>query len=193
WHLEYGAKAQAPEVRAIMELARAMDCDYEFVKTDFFTAVAPSVLTDDNKAVNKSTGGADGAEFAHEWVPARNTVMMALAMAYAETHGHNVIALGTNLEESGAYPDNEPEFLNKLNALAPYALKAYHQLEIAAPVGNLMKREIVELGASYGLPYELTWSCYEGGPVHCGTCGPCFMRRKAFEMAGVTDPTEYAS
>src|SRR5690606_40640195 len=102
WHLEYGAKAQAPEVRAIMELARAMDCDYEFVKTDFFTAVAPSVLTDDNKAVNKSTGGADGAEFAHEWVPARNTVMMALAMAYAETHGHNVIALGTNLEESGA-------------------------------------------------------------------------------------------
>jgi 7-cyano-7-deazaguanine synthase len=168
-----------------------MDCEYRVLETDFFSLHAQSVLTDDSKAVNKSAGGADGAEFAHEWVPARNTVMMALAFAYAEANGFNTIALGTNLEESGAYPDNEPEFLNKLQALAPYAMKAGHQLSIEAPVGDLMKTEIVKLGADLGMPHELTWSCYEGGDVHCGTCGPCFMRRTAFEVNGLADPTIY--
>jgi 7-cyano-7-deazaguanine synthase len=193
WHLQYGAKAEGPEIYSVAALASAMNAEAVFLETDFFTKSATSVLTDDTKAVNKSTGGADGAEFAHEWVPARNTVMMALAFAYAESHGHNIIALGTNLEESGAYPDNEPEFLNKLQALVPYALKAYHQLSIEAPVGNLMKREIVQLGAALEVPHDLTWSCYEGGPVHCGSCGPCFMRREAFRMAEVPDPTRYAS
>jgi 7-cyano-7-deazaguanine synthase len=192
-NIQYGAKAQWTERRAVVDLAFRMNCKSVFLTTDFFSKHASSVLTDPDAKVNKSNGGADGAEFAHEWVPARNTVMMALAMAYAEANDYHTIALGTNLEESGAYPDNEPEFLNKLQALVPYAMRAYHPLSIEAPVGNLMKREIVELGIQLGMPHELTWSCYEGGSVHCGECGPCYMRREAFRINGVTDPTVYQS
>jgi len=164
--------------------------------------------------VNRDRGGEAGAELAHEWVPARNTVMMSLALAVAEKHGYDNIALGSNMEEGGAYPDNEQEFINKLRALVPYAVAPYRNIQLLDPLGTLVKHEIVELGSEEGMPFELTWSCYEGeslpvetpsgaftdisptGPVrivHCGTCGPCAMRRRAFQMAGVEDPTEYAA
>lgn len=208
-HLRYGAKAEGPEVRAVERLGAAMDCPVLFVNTDFFSKFAGSTLTDPTLAINTSRGGEAGAEFAHEWVPARNTVMLALATAYAEKHNYNIVALGSNMEEGGAYPDNEMEFINRWRDLAPFAVKAYHPLTYSDPCGPLVKHEIVELGAALGMPFEMTWSCYEGqwtDPelldedtfhykseiVHCGICGPCAMRRKAFRMAGVEDPTIYA-
>src|SRR5690606_35279475 len=131
--------------------------------------------------------GAAGAEYAHEWVPARNLVMLSLATAVAESAGFPYIVLGNNLEEAGAYPDNEMQFINKLNEVLPYATNLHHYVEILMPVGNLMKHEIVRTGLELDAPMDLTWSCYEGGTVHCGTCGPWFMRKKAFEMNGQTD------
>jgi len=132
--------------------------------------------------------GEAGAEFAHEWVPARNLLMIAHAVAYAEANGYTYIALGNNLEESGAYPDNEEEFTKLLNDSLAYAVHDGGHVQLMAPVGNLMKHEIVKLGLELGVPYELTWSCYKGGVKHCGNCGPCFMRKTAFERNGTTDP-----
>jgi 7-cyano-7-deazaguanine synthase len=102
-------------------------------------------------------------------------------------------ANGIVLHNSGAYPDNEMIFINKLSEVLPYATNLQNRVKIEMPVGNLMKHEIVKLGTSIGAPINLTWSCYEGGLVHCGRCGPCYMRRKAFEINGLTDPTAYAS
>jgi 7-cyano-7-deazaguanine synthase len=144
------------------------------------------VLTDDTKEVNKN--GAAGAELATEWVPARNTVFAALSMAVAESQGFDAVVFGVNLEEGGAFPDNEPEWANKIRQLVPYGMKAYTPLEFLTPVGNLMKHEIVAMGLKDGAPMEVTWSCYEGGDRHCGKCGPCFNRKTAFEMNGKHDP-----
>jgi 7-cyano-7-deazaguanine synthase len=117
---------------------------------------------------------------------------MAMAVAYAERWQYDAIATGINQEESGAYPDNEQEWLNKWRALMPYAVKANCEISLLDPFGGFMKKDIVRIGAKFGMPFELTWSCYHDGEVHCGNCGPCSMRRRAFQMVDVPDPTEYA-
>jgi len=201
-HLKYQAKAEINEEAAIRSLAGKINqrlgyppdngIGVTFLTTDFFQQHAVSPLTDPFQEI---TQGVAGAEFAHEWVPARNTVMMALAMAYAEAHDFDVIAIGSNQEEScGGYPDNEQEFVNRLRDLAPMAVKPYHQLEFSDPLGGRMKHEIVQMGTAEGMPFEVTWSCYSHNydGKHCGNCGPCIMRQRAFQMAGVKDPTLYA-
>src|SRR5205085_6785589 len=101
------------------------------------------------------------------------------------------IALGNNLEESGAYPDNEQEFIRALNVVMPNAVQEGRSVRFTEPVGNLMKHEIVKLGLEVGAPLDLTYSCYRGGELHCGRCGPCFMRHNAFRMNGAVDPLPY--
>jgi 7-cyano-7-deazaguanine synthase len=188
-HFRYKCQAQDAEVAAVEALAAKMGTRVHYVDTDFFSVHAQSTLTTPGAAVAQ---GEAGAEYAHEWVPARNTVMLAHALAFAEAHEYTTIVLGSNQEEScGGYPDNEQEFINKWNELAPFAVKPYHPVRFADPLGGSMKKDIVELGFAYDAPMELSWSCYKGGVKHCGTCGPCTMRRRAFEMAEVIDPTEY--
>lgn len=188
-HLMYGAKAEGQEVLSVKEIAATLGCESVFLSTSFFTQSARSSLTDPNAEIVTGFGGAEGAEYGHEWVPARNTVMISLALAYAEANGYDVLVLGNNLEESGGgYPDNEQEFINRWNDLIPFAVKPYANIVIEQPLGSLMKHEIVALGITLNAPFDATWSCYSGGNTHCGTCGPCFMRRTAFEMNGAVDP-----
>jgi 7-cyano-7-deazaguanine synthase len=187
-HFKHGARAEGPEVRAVEALAARLGTKPLFVDLPVFQKHTWSTLTDPTAQINTKEGGITGAEIAHEWVPARNTVFAALALAIAESEGYDVIGFGINLEESGAFPDNEPEWANKIRALIPYAVKPYAQVGLSTPVGNLMKREIVRIGLVMEVPYELTWSCYQGGDRHCGECGPCWNRRTAFEMCGQKDP-----
>lgn len=188
-HLRYGCKAEEREVRAVEEIADRLGCELTVLTTNFFKDAAPSSLTDDDAEIVTGFGGAEGAEYGHEWVPARNTVMISLAAAYAEAYQYDRIVLGNNLEESGGgYPDNEQEFINRWNDLLPFAVKPYANITIEQPLGSLMKHEIVRLGLSLDAPFEATWSCYTGGEKHCGTCGPCFMRKTAFQMNDATDP-----
>ena len=149
---------------------------------------SPLLRSDSNIA-----GGEAGAEFAHEWVPARNLVMLAMATAFAEARGIGYIVLGNNLEEAGAYPDNEPEFINRFNDLLPFAVGDGKRVKVVMPVGNYMKHEIVAIGHEVGAPLHLTWSCYRAGPIHCGTCGPCYMRRTAFEINKLPEVIQYAN
>ena len=188
-HFDYGARAREKELQAVENICAAMG--WQFITMDMrtlFQQIGGSRLTNTLDELVTADEGAAGAEYAHEWVPARNLVMLSLATAVAESAGFPYIVLGNNLEEAGAYPDNEMQFINKLNEVLPYATNLHHYVEILMPVGNLMKHEIVRTGLELDAPMDLTWSCYEGGTVHCGTCGPCFMRKKAFEMNGQTDP-----
>ena len=189
-HFQYQCKAQEKEMEAIKEIAARLDCDFVTMSTDIFkNVIKGSSLMDDSTA--SIVEGNAGAEYAHEWVPARNLIMLSLATGYAEAHGYDVISLGTNLEESGAYPDNEMIFIKKFNEVLPYAVNVDAHVSIEMPVGHLMKHEIVRLGHENGAPIDVTWSCYHNGDQHCGVCGPCIMRRKAFQMERLKDPISY--
>lgn len=189
-HFKYGCKAEGPELDAVNKLAERIGARVHLLETDFFKRYTSTPLTDGTKPITQDRSGESGAEFAHEWVPCRNTVMFSLAAALAEETGANILALGGNMEESGAYPDNEEEFVNRWNHLSPYVTRPDFQLRFEAPLATMVKHEIVALGLKLEMPYELTWSCYQakedGSP--CWSCGPCIMRKKAFEMNGTTDP-----
>lgn len=186
-HFLYGSRAEGPEVKAVEAVAQALGAELTLFNLPVYRKSDSPLLDPDSKVA----GGETGAEFAHEWVPARNLLLLSVATAFAEARGIDTIVLGNNLEEAGAYPDNEPEFINRFNDLLPFAVGDGKRMRVIMPVGNLMKHEIVALGTELGAPMHLTWSCYRAGELHCGTCGPCFMRRKAFEINNLPEVIEY--
>jgi 7-cyano-7-deazaguanine synthase len=123
-------------------------------------------------------------------VPNRNAIMLAIACAAAESDGAAVVGLAVHAGDHFIYPDCRPEFVAAFEAMERLAMDK-PALRIEAPFLTKTKAEIVQLGASLGVPFEQTWSCYKGGELHCGTCGTCVERREAFELAGVKDPTTY--
>lgn len=189
-HFKYKCRAEEREVYTVQQLAVEMGVDVMIVDlgTLFSAIIGASPLTNSS---DKIAAGEAGAEFAHEWVPARNLVMLSIATAIAEAKGYDMLTLGTNLEEGGAYPDNEPEFLRLFSHLLPYSTGPNNLVALSNPVGSMMKHEIVKLGDQVRAPINSTWSCYNPGERHCGQCGPCYMRKKAFAMAGITDTMEY--
>ncbi len=186
-HFEYGSRAEGPEVKAVQAIAKELGVNLKLFPLPVYSKGDSPLLDSDSKVA----GGEEGAEFAHEWVPARNLLLLSVATAYAEAHGFGSIILGNNLEEAGAYPDNEQEFVERFNDMLPFAVGDGKRVEVLMPVGNLMKHEIVRLGLDLGAPLHLTWSCYRAGEHHCGKCGPCFMRRTAFKINGTDEVIHY--
>lgn len=122
------------------------------------------------------------------YVPFRNGLFLASAASIALSKGCDVIYYGAHSDDAAgnAYPDCSEAFHNAMNT-AIYEGSG-HQLRIEAPFVGITKAEVVKQGLAIGVPYELTWSCYEGEEKPCGVCGTCIDRQKAFEMNGVTDP-----
>ncbi len=191
-HFKYRHRAERREAESIGLIADTLGCGLMTVDTALFKEViGHSRLTETYGAVVTEGEGEAGAEFAHEWVPARNLIFLSIAVGIAEAQDFGTVVLGNNLEEAGAYPDNEMIFIEKLNEVLPYATNYQKRVRLEMPVGNLMKREIVKLGVEIDAPLEYTWSCYEGGEMHCGICGPCYMRRTGFRINGLKDPVKY--
>lgn len=184
-HFQYGCIAETKETECIKKIAEKLKCDYDIIPLNYNFAKNSSRLFGDEKDISDSI---EGAEYANEWVPARNLVMLSIAVAYAEANEYSYIYLGTNLEEGGAYPDNEQQFIKDFNSCLYGAVQNGNYVEIRTPVGNLMKHEIVKFGREYGAPFENTWSCYRAGEKPCRKCGPCFMRETAFKRNGLVDP-----
>ncbi|MCE7958963.1 MAG: 7-cyano-7-deazaguanine synthase, partial [Acidobacteria bacterium ACB2] len=130
------------------------------------------------------------------YVPARNTVFLAFALAYAETVGSTDLFLGVNALDYSGYPDCRPEFVAAFERLANLATKAGVEgarFRVHAPLISLTKAGIVRKGLALGVDYSLTLSCYDPSPegLACGGCDSCQLRRKGFREAGVADPTLY--
>jgi 7-cyano-7-deazaguanine synthase len=135
----------------------------------------------------------DGSDIPITYVPARNTIFLALALAWAETLGASTIVIGVNAVDYSGYPDCRPEFIDAFERLAMTATQAGvggMRLRIQAPLIALTKAQIIELGTSLGLDYAITHSCYDplpdGGP--CRRCDSCRIREAGFAAAGVADP-----
>lgn len=191
-HFNYECKATENEFSSIKSIAEKLNVKLNIIDTKFFkNVIGGSTLYTGDSEIN--TNGKDGAELALEWVPARNLVFLSIASAFAEAKGIDYVVLGGNLEESGAYADNEYIFQKKFNDLLPNALNLQHRVQLLTPLANLMKRDIVRMGLENGAPLDLTWSCYLNGEKHCGKCGPCFMRRTAFKMLNEPEVIQYES
>lgn len=132
------------------------------------------------------------------YVPARNTVLLALALAWAETLEASDLVAGMNALDYSGYPDCRPEFLSAFEALANLGTRAGvlgRPFHVHAPLLSLDKAGIIRLGLGLGLDYSLTHSCYDPAPdgAACGACDACLLRRKGFREAGVPDPTRYGA
>ncbi|MFL5262895.1 MAG: 7-cyano-7-deazaguanine synthase QueC [Anaeromyxobacteraceae bacterium] len=195
--VNYGQRHLGELARA-KRVARALGAaGHRVVRVDL-SAFGGSALTDPDIAVPK---GRSGREMARSipvtYVPARNTVLLALALAHAETLGAGEIWVGVNAIDYSGYPDCRPPFLRAFERLARVATKAGVEgkpMAVKAPLLRLSKAQIIRLGTGLGVPYRMTMSCYD--PVRgraCGRCDACVLRRKGFAAAGVPDPTLYAS
>ncbi len=122
-------------------------------------------------------------------VPNRNLIMLSVAAAWAIDLKADAVAFAAHHGYHTLYPDCTPEFIAA--TAAAIKLADWHQVQLLAPFALMTKAQIVQRGAELGVPFEQTWSCYEGGDVHCGLCGTCIERREAFNLAGVPDPTRY--
>ena len=157
-----------------------------------------SALTDD---IAVPRGRAPG-EIAHgipvTYVPARNTIFLSFALAWAETLAAADIFIGVNALDYSGYPDCRPEYLEAFQRMADLATKAgvegRQRLTVHAPLLTLSKAEIARTAAELGVPLALTWSCYEPQPdgAACGGCDACLLRRRGFAEAGLDDPLRYA-
>src|SRR5580700_2307076 len=129
------------------------------------------------------------------YVPARNTIFLSFALAYAEVRDADAIVLGINALDYSGYPDCRPEYLEAVQRVAQLGTRQGVEGRapvLLAPLVTKTKAEIVALGTRLGVPWELTWSCYQGAELACGVCDSCRLRRKGFAEAGMSDPLVYA-
>lgn len=131
------------------------------------------------------------------YVPARNTILLSLALAWAETLGSADIFIGVNALDYSGYPDCRPEFIEAFRALAAVATRftvGGGEIKIHAPLIALTKAEIIKWGTALGVDYSMTSSCYtpDTRGMACGECDSCLLRKKGFEEAGLPDPTRYS-
>jgi 7-cyano-7-deazaguanine synthase len=189
---DYGQRHKV-ELEAAARVAAAIGVEKHLVARIGLDAFGGSALTADI-AVPK---GRDIAEMGHgipiTYVPARNTIFLSLALAWAETLDCADIFIGVNALDYSGYPDCRPEYLEAYERMAGLATKAAVEgrtrLKIHAPLLNLNKAQIVALARELGVPFALTFSCYDplpsGGP--CGQCDACLLRAKGFQEAGIAD------
>jgi 7-cyano-7-deazaguanine synthase len=158
-----------------------------------------SALTADVDVPKDRDAAAMDAGIPVTYVPARNTVFLSLALAYAEVLGAADIFLGVNAVDYSGYPDCRPEYIASFERLANLATKAgvegTLQFRIHTPLIKMTKGEIIRCGIGLGVDYSLTHSCYDPDPTgaSCGRCDACLLRRKGFQEAGLADPIEYAA
>jgi 7-cyano-7-deazaguanine synthase len=142
----------------------------------------------------------DTAEIPATYVPARNTIFLSYALAFAETARASDIFIGVNALDYSGYPDCRPEFIEAFERMANLATKAGVEaagdepaIHIRTPLIGLSKKEIISLGHSLGVDYSMTTSCYDPSPAGeaCGECDACALRMRGFEEAGIADPTHY--
>jgi 7-cyano-7-deazaguanine synthase len=128
------------------------------------------------------------------YVPARNTIFLSFALAYAEVIAAERVYIGVNALDYSGYPDCRPDYIQAMQEVFRLGTKQGREgqpINIVAPLVNLKKTEIIQLGNQLGTPWELTWSCYAGGDKACGVCDSCRLRLAAFAELGLEDPVDY--
>ena len=189
--VDYGQRHRA-ELSAAAQVARSLGAAEHRVAKVNLDLFGGSALTDASIEVPRAASPGIPVTY----VPARNTVLLALALAHAEVTGSDAIFTGANAIDYSGYPDCRPEYMAAFETLANLATKRAvegHPLRVECPIISMSKAEIVRHGHELGVDFSLTVSCYDAddGGRACGACDACRFRRQGFERAGIPDSTRY--
>ena len=189
---EYGQRHRK-ELEYAERLARKTGCPREVVS--FTLPWKGSALLDSDLSLPKYRSLQEmSQEIPSTYVPARNTLFLSFASSWAEVVGASLVLLGANALDYSGYPDCRPDFFSSFNQMIGKGTKAGEKaIEVVAPLVHKTKAEIIQWGMTLRVPYEWTWSCYEGGDFPCGACDSCLLRAKGFKAAGFEDPLEVGS
>ena len=195
----YGQR-HSSELDAAARVAQSLGAvRHEIIDLDLRRFVGGSALTDDAYAIPTSPGLKN--EIPITYVPARNTIMLSVALGWAEALGGHDIFFGANAVDYSGYPDCRPEYVESFESMANLATKvgvesheASTRFRVHAPIVKMSKAEIVKMGMSLGVDFSQTVSCYQANAqgLACGQCESCRLRQDGFAEAGVPDPTQYA-
>lgn len=190
--IDYGQRSRS-ELDAALNVGKMIGVtDHQVISVDLRN-LGRSALTD--QSIDVPTTGMQGG-IPVTYVPARNTIMLSLALAWAESLASQAIFIGVNAIDYSGYPDCRPDYIEAFERMANLATKAAYEgvkLKIHAPLIDLSKREIILLGTRLNVDYSRTVSCYQADEhgLACGVCDACRLRKMGFSAAGIPDPTRY--
>ncbi len=187
---DYGQRHRI-ELEMSKKLAKHYSIEQKIFKIDL-TQIGGSSLTSNIK-VEEGNLQRDKNELPNTYVPSRNIMFITIAASLAETIGFNTIFIGANALDYSGYPDCRPEFFEAMTRALNSGTRIgiNEEFHIEVPLQKLRKSEIITIGTSLGVPYEMTHSCYEGNKKACGKCDSCLLRLRGFMEAGIKDPIEY--
>jgi 7-cyano-7-deazaguanine synthase len=189
-HAGYGQRTEAKERACFETLADHFDAEHRLaIDLAGLRAIGGSSLTDRSIAVREEEP--EPGVVPTSYVPFRNAHLLASATSWAEVLGATALFIGAVWEDSSGYPDCRPEFYRAFEEAIRKGTRPETRLAIVTPVIHMTKGDIVRRGVELGVPFELTWSCYQGTTVACGVCESCRLRRAGFEAAGIQDPIPY--
>lgn len=185
--IDYGQRHRR-ELQAAQAICASLDIEYRVADlSGIRPLLAGSALTDD---IEVPHGHYASDNMKLTVVPNRNMFMLSAAIAWAVSLKYDRVAYAAHAGDHTIYPDCRPEFVEAMDRAAQ--LCDWHPVHIDRPFIGMTKADIVRRGAELGVPFDQTWSCYQGQQQHCGQCGTCVERQEAFDLAGVPDPTQYA-
>lgn len=190
-HMNYGQKTSGRERRSFDEIAAHYKIPQEkrkVIDMAFLKQIGGSSLTDENITVKTYQGDSDAIP--DSYVPFRNSIILSLAVSWAEVVGATKLYIGANHEDSPGYPDCRPSYYDAFNRVIEEGTKAGN-IKIMTPVIAMKKKEIVKTGVDLKVPFALSWSCYKNSDVACGVCDSCALRLRGFREAGLQDPITY--
>ncbi len=190
-HINYGQRTVQRELQAFKDIAEFYNAEKTLVvDVGYLARIGGSSLTDSNIDVAKAD--LESREIPTSYVPFRNANLLSIATSWAEVLGATRIFVGAIEEDSSGYPDCRREFYDAFEKVIEVGTKPTTNIKIITPIIKMRKHEIVKKGLELGVPFELTWSCYQREDVACGVCDSCGFRLRGFQRAGVEDPIEYA-
>jgi 7-cyano-7-deazaguanine synthase len=190
-HMNYGQKTSVREKQSFDAIADHYKIPAEkrkIIDMTFLKQIGGSSLTDDTISVKNYQG--DSNLIPDSYVPFRNSIILSLAVSWAESIMAQKLYIGANHEDSPGYPDCRPAYYEAFNRVIKEGTKAA-DISIHTPVIAMKKKDIVSKGQELNVPWKLSWSCYQSSDLACGVCDSCALRLRGFKEAGIKDPIDY--
>lgn len=184
---DYGSNHAAKEIECAKWHCQQLGIEHIIIPLEFIHKYFKSSLLEGGTAIPE--GHYADENMKSTVVPFRNGIMLAIACGIAESRNLGYVFIANHAGDHAIYPDCRESFIGSMSEAASNG--TYNHVQILSPFQTFNKGDIAALGGKLGIDYTRTYSCYKGGEKHCGKCGTCVERKEAFELAGMTDPTEY--